>query len=74
MLVAEVDALIIIGSQNSSNSLKLKHIGDKAGIPSILIDNKDELPESFLQDVKKHSEVSQKQRVRGREDFSTGTY
>jgi len=47
-LVKEVDALIIIGSQNSSNSLKLRLIGEKTGIPSILIDNKDELPEYFL--------------------------
>lgn len=52
-LVAEVDVLIIIGSQNSSNSVKLKLIGEKVGIPSILIDNKQELPESFLQWVQK---------------------
>lgn len=50
-LVKLVDALIIVGSQNSSNSVKLRLIGEKKWIPSILIDNKDELPESFLQDV-----------------------
>lgn len=50
-LVHLVDALIIVGSQNSSNSVKLKLIGEKKVIPSILIDNKDELPETFLDDV-----------------------
>lgn len=53
VLAAEVDALIIVGSQNSSNSVKLRLIGEKAGIPSILIDNKDELPEVFLTWIKK---------------------
>jgi len=48
-LVTLVDALIIVGSQNSSNSLKLKLLWDKAGIKSILIDNKNELPEDFLE-------------------------
>ncbi len=43
------DALIIVGSENSSNSQKLKLIGERASIPSILIDNKDELPNSFLE-------------------------
>ena len=47
-LVTIVDALIIVGSQNSSNSLKLKLIWDKVGIKSILIDNKNELPDDFL--------------------------
>lgn len=47
-LVTLVDALIIVGSQNSSNSLKLKLIWDRVGVKSILIDNKNELPEDFL--------------------------
>ncbi len=43
-----VDGLIIIGSENSSNSQKLKLIWDKLWIPSILIDNKDQLNADFL--------------------------
>lgn len=43
------DALIIVGSENSSNSQKLKLIGERANIPSVLIDNKDEIPDSFLE-------------------------
>ncbi len=47
-LTGEVDVLIVIGSQNSSNSLKLKLIWDKKGIPSILIDSVWEIPDGFL--------------------------
>lgn len=50
-IVQRSEALIIIGSENSSNSQKLKLIGEKAGIPSILIDNKNHLPDNFLESV-----------------------
>lgn len=50
-LVVEVDALIIVGSKNSSNSTKLMHIWEQAGLPSLLIDTPDEIPESFLQGI-----------------------
>jgi 4-hydroxy-3-methylbut-2-en-1-yl diphosphate reductase len=53
ILVKEVDALIIVWSENSSNSVKLRLIGEKAGIPSILVDSKEELPLNFLKWVKK---------------------
>jgi 4-hydroxy-3-methylbut-2-enyl diphosphate reductase len=48
-LVDEVDALIIVGSKNSSNSVKLALLGEKAWIPNILIDSPDEIPDSFLE-------------------------
>lgn len=51
-LIKQVDCLIIVGSQNSSNSYKLKCIWDNANIPSILIDNYDEIPSGFLEDKK----------------------
>jgi 4-hydroxy-3-methylbut-2-enyl diphosphate reductase len=47
-LVAQVDVLIIVGSKNSSNSVKLAQIGEKVGIPNILIDVPEEIPEAFL--------------------------
>ena len=50
-LVTMIDALIIIGSQNSSNSVKLKLIWEKKWIPNILIDSKEELPEAFLENI-----------------------
>ena len=47
-MVPEIDALIIVWSKNSSNSLKLKLIGDQNSLPSLLIDSPDEIPSSFL--------------------------
>ncbi len=47
-LVKEVEALIIVGSKNSSNSTKLALIGERASLPSLLIDSPDEIPEDFL--------------------------
>jgi 4-hydroxy-3-methylbut-2-enyl diphosphate reductase len=48
-IVKQSDALIIVGSKNSSNSTKLMHIGERAGLPSLLIDSPDEIPENFLE-------------------------
>ncbi|MDQ7009932.1 MAG: 4-hydroxy-3-methylbut-2-enyl diphosphate reductase [Candidatus Gracilibacteria bacterium] len=39
----QLDLLIIIGSKNSSNSTKLKEIGEKKGIKSILIDSSEDI-------------------------------
>lgn len=50
-LVKEVDALIIVGSKNSSNSVKLALLWKRAGIPNILIDSPDEIPDNFLDTV-----------------------
>ncbi len=51
-LVAESDALIIVGSKTSSNSTKLCLIWERAGIPSLLIDTPDEIPDNFLDNIK----------------------
>ena len=48
-----IDALIIVGSQNSSNSNKLKKIWEKLGIKSVLIDKFEDLDLNFLKWVKK---------------------
>ncbi len=50
-LVSMIDALIIVWSKNSSNSVKLALIGEKANLPTILIDSPDEIPETFLENV-----------------------
>lgn len=47
-LVKQIDALIIVGSKNSSNSTKLALIWERGRIPNILIDRPDEIPDSFL--------------------------
>lgn len=51
-LVTQVDALIIVGSKNSSNSTKLMLIWEKSWIPSILIDSPWEIPNDFLKGTK----------------------
>ena len=48
-LVKEVDALIIVWSKNSSNSVKLALLGEKAHILTLLIDSPDEIPSDFLE-------------------------
>jgi 4-hydroxy-3-methylbut-2-enyl diphosphate reductase len=47
-LISRADLLIVLGSQNSSNSRRLREIGESTGCPSQLIDGPDELrPEWF---------------------------
>ncbi len=47
-LVAECDVVIVVGSQTSSNSNRLREIAEKAGIPGYLVDGPDDLrPEWF---------------------------
>ncbi|MSO91483.1 MAG: 4-hydroxy-3-methylbut-2-enyl diphosphate reductase [Acetobacteraceae bacterium] len=47
-LAGTVDMILVIGSRNSSNSNRLKEIGDELGKPSYLIDDADALqPEWF---------------------------
>lgn len=50
-LVSMIDALIIVGSKNSSNSVKLALLWERAHIPTILIDAPEEIPETFLENV-----------------------
>jgi len=47
-LASSADILIVLGSQNSSNSRRLQEIGESFGIPAYLVDGADELqPEWF---------------------------
>ena len=50
-IIGEIDALIIVGSKNSSNSVKLQWIWTAHSIPSILIDSPDEIPEGFFENI-----------------------
>ncbi len=47
-LVAEVDLLLVIGSQNSSNSKRLVEVARAAGVESHLIDDETEIDERWL--------------------------
>jgi 4-hydroxy-3-methylbut-2-enyl diphosphate reductase len=51
-IVSEVDLLIVIGSNESSNSNRLRDIGLNFGVKSILINNLDEFDERQFTDVK----------------------
>jgi len=50
-LVTQADILIVLGSQNSSNSRRLREIGQTYGIPAHLIDGSNELRPEWFQNV-----------------------
>ena len=47
-LVGDVDLLIVVGSQNSSNSNRLRELGEREGVPSHLIDHPNEIQTEWL--------------------------
>jgi 4-hydroxy-3-methylbut-2-enyl diphosphate reductase len=51
-LVPQVDAVVVLGSQNSSNSMRLAEIARSLGRPAYLVDNVHELPPNCLDAVK----------------------
>ena len=52
-MLGKCDLILVVGSQTSSNSNRLKEIAEKQGIPAFLIDNANEIKDSWL--VKKNS-------------------
>lgn len=50
-LVERADVLIVLGSQNSSNSRRLMEIGAAQGVPSYLIDGASELQQDWFDDA-----------------------
>lgn len=47
-LLANCDLILVVGSQTSSNSTRLKEIAEKQGIAAYLIDNADEIQREWL--------------------------
>jgi 4-hydroxy-3-methylbut-2-enyl diphosphate reductase len=47
-LVGDVDLLLVVGSQNSSNSNRLRELGEREGVPSYLIDHQDEIQPDWV--------------------------
>lgn len=50
-LATQADLLICLGSQNSSNSQRLREIGEQMGIPAYLIDGEGELRDEWFDGV-----------------------
>jgi len=48
-LVARCDAIVVVGSQTSSNSSRLKEIALKAGIPGYMVDSADDLAREWFE-------------------------
>jgi 4-hydroxy-3-methylbut-2-enyl diphosphate reductase len=51
-LLAEVDLLLVVGSHNSSNSLRLVEVARAAGVPAHLVDDASEIDERWLRGVR----------------------
>ena len=49
-LTGNCDLILVVGSQNSSNSTRLMEISQKKGVPAYLIDNVTEIQRDWLQD------------------------
>ncbi len=48
-----VDLLLVVGSQNSSNSNRLAELGERAGVPSYLVDHPDQVLGEWIQGKKR---------------------
>ncbi|MCQ8183777.1 4-hydroxy-3-methylbut-2-enyl diphosphate reductase [Parvularcula maris] len=50
-LLSDVDLLLVVGAQNSSNSARLREMGEAKGIPSYLIDGAEDLDPAWFEGV-----------------------
>lgn len=48
LLAAEVDVALVLGSQNSSNSQRLKELAIESGIPAYLVDGPEDIDKSWF--------------------------
>jgi 4-hydroxy-3-methylbut-2-enyl diphosphate reductase len=48
MLIPQVDAVIVVGSPNSSNSNRLREVAAHRGVPAYMVDRADELREEWV--------------------------
>jgi 4-hydroxy-3-methylbut-2-enyl diphosphate reductase len=52
-LAAECDLLLVVGSGNSSNSRRLVEVSERAGCPSLLVENGGDIPPERLRGVRR---------------------
>jgi 4-hydroxy-3-methylbut-2-enyl diphosphate reductase len=50
-LIAEVDVLLVVGSRNSSNSMRLVEVAHAAGVDAHLVDDASEIQERWVSDA-----------------------
>ncbi|MFN8008094.1 MAG: 4-hydroxy-3-methylbut-2-enyl diphosphate reductase [Terriglobia bacterium] len=50
-IVSQIDVLLVIGSQNSSNSQRLREVSLAAGVPAYLINDETEIQPKWLKDA-----------------------
>ena len=51
-LLAEIDLLLVVGSRNSSNSVRLVDVASAAGVTAYLVDDASEIEDSWMEGVK----------------------
>jgi len=48
-MLSEIDVLFVVGSQNSSNSNRLRELGERGGLPAHLVDHPDQLRPEWIE-------------------------
>lgn len=48
-LVPEIDLLLVVGSANSSNSSRLRELGERSGVPAYLVDDPAQIEEGWFE-------------------------
>lgn len=52
-LVDEVDLLLVVGARNSSNSMRLREVGEQHGLPAYLIQDETEIDREWFTNISK---------------------
>ncbi|HIF42389.1 MAG TPA: 4-hydroxy-3-methylbut-2-enyl diphosphate reductase [Planctomycetes bacterium] len=52
-LLPDVQLLLVVGSANSSNSNRLRELGERHGVPSYLVDHPDQIQNEWVEGVRK---------------------
>ncbi len=47
-MIGDVDVLVVVGSENSSNSNRLRELGERGGIPAYLVDRPDQVQPEWV--------------------------
>ena len=53
LMLPDIEILLVVGSNNSSNSNRLRELGERYGIPSHLVNSSDEINPKWLKGIKR---------------------